>query len=63
MPTSLHAQLAREFAAELKSKGRIYGYRYRPAGAIRGKPIDQYKVALLCVCVCARATSVLSVED
>lgn len=23
--------------------GRIYGYRYRPQGEIKGKPIDQYK--------------------
>ena len=35
--------LAKEFAQELAEHGRIYGYRFRPAGAIYGKPIDEYK--------------------
>ncbi|MBQ6654372.1 MAG: urocanate hydratase [Erysipelotrichaceae bacterium] len=38
-----HKQMAREFAEELKTRGRIYGYRFRPAGQIIGKPIDEYK--------------------
>ena len=38
-----HAQMAKEFAQELAEHGRIYGYRFRPAGAIYGKPIDEYK--------------------
>ena len=35
--------MAKEFAQELAEHGRIYGYRFRPAGAIYGKPIDEYK--------------------
>ena len=38
-----HAQMAREFAQELEEHGRIYGYRFRPAGKLYGKPIDEYK--------------------
>jgi urocanate hydratase len=43
IPTALHEILAPEFLTELKTMGRIYGYRFRPAGAISGKPIDSYK--------------------
>lgn len=39
----LHAKLIPEFLKELRTYGRIYGYRFRPAGRIWGKPIDQYK--------------------
>lgn len=35
--------MAVEFAKELEERGRIYGYRFRPQGAIYGKPIDEYK--------------------
>ncbi len=45
IPESLHEKLAPEFMEELKTHGRIYGYRYRPEGALSGKPIDQYKGA------------------
>ena len=38
-----HLQMAREFARELEEHGRIYGYRFRPEGALHGKPIDQYR--------------------
>ena len=38
-----HAQMAEEFAKELAERGRIYGYRFRPEGALYGKPIDEYK--------------------
>jgi urocanate hydratase len=38
-----HEQLAGEFLLELKTYGRIYGYRFRPQGRIYGKPIDEYK--------------------
>ena len=38
-----HAQMAKEFAAELEERGRIYGYRFRPEGALHGRPIDEYK--------------------
>lgn len=43
IPSELHAQLAPEFLEELKTRGRIYGYRYRPEGDLKAKPIDQYK--------------------
>ena len=39
----LHTALAPEFMEELKTYGRIYGYRYRPEGRIWGKPLDCYK--------------------
>ncbi|PID28387.1 MAG: urocanate hydratase [Candidatus Cloacimonadota bacterium] len=43
VPEHLHAELAPEFLEELKSMGRIYAYRYRPEGALYGKPINEYK--------------------
>ena len=43
IPEEHHAKLAPEFLQELLNRGRIYGYRYRPAGRIYGKPIDEYK--------------------
>jgi len=43
IPEELHKTLAPEFLEELKTMGRIYGYRYRPAGRIRGKPLDEYR--------------------
>ena len=41
-PESLHAQLAPEFAKELKDYGRIYMYRYRPSYNIYARPIEEY---------------------
>lgn len=41
-PAELHAQLAPEFADELKRYGRIYMYRYRPVNEILARPIDEY---------------------
>ena len=41
-PKALHAQLAPEFAEELKTYGRIYMYRYRPSYKIYARPIDEY---------------------
>ena len=41
-PASLHAELAPEFAKELKDFGRIYMYRYRPSYKIYARPIDEY---------------------
>ncbi len=41
-PKQLHATLAPEFAAELKTYGRIYMYRYRPSYKIYARPIDEY---------------------
>lgn len=43
IPEELHATLAPEFLDELKTYGRIYGYRYRPEGDIVAKPVDEYK--------------------
>ncbi|MFX1481982.1 MAG: urocanate hydratase [Promethearchaeota archaeon] len=43
LPNSLHETLAPEFLEELMTRGRIYGYRYRPNGSIKAKPIDEYK--------------------
>ncbi len=41
-PKAWHAELAREFANELKEYGRIYMYRFRPAYAMHARPISEY---------------------
>lgn len=43
VPEELHEKLAPEFLKELKTRGRIYAYRYRPEGRIYGKPIEEYE--------------------
>jgi len=43
IPSEFHEKLIPEFTEELKTFGRIYGYRYRPEGRLFGKPIDEYK--------------------
>ena len=43
VPPAWHAALAPEFLEELTTRGRIYGYRFRPTGAIRAKAIDAYR--------------------
>ena len=43
VPEELHETLAPEFLEELRTRGRIYAYRFRPEGRIYGKPIDEYK--------------------
>ncbi len=43
VPEKLHETLAPEFLDELMTRGRIYAYRYRPRGAIRARPVDEYK--------------------
>jgi urocanate hydratase len=43
IPEELHEKLAPEFLSELLTQGRIYGYRYRPEGHIKAKPIDEYR--------------------
>lgn len=45
IPERWHARMAPEFAEELRTRGRIYGYRFRPQGALRGLPIDSYRGA------------------
>lgn len=41
-PAKFHADLAPEFAQELKDYGRIYMYRFRPSYDIYARPIDEY---------------------
>ncbi len=43
IPEELHEQLAPEFMDELLTRGKIYGYRFRPQGDLKAKPIDEYK--------------------
>jgi len=43
VPEELHEKLAPEFLEELRTRGRIYAYRFRPEGRIYGRPIDTYK--------------------
>lgn len=43
IPKEYHEELLPEFYEELMTRGRIYGYRFRPEGRIYGKPIDEYK--------------------
>ncbi len=43
VPEKYHEKLAPEFLNELKTRGRIYAYRFRPEGRIYGKSIDEYK--------------------
>jgi urocanate hydratase len=46
VPPALHESVAPEFLAELRERGRIYGYRFRPQGDrdgnIKARPIDEY---------------------
>lgn len=41
-PAKFHAELAPEFAKELKDYGRIYMYRLRPSYDMYARPIDEY---------------------
>ena len=41
-PAKFHAELALEFAKELKDYGRIYMYRFRPSYDMYARPIDEY---------------------
>ncbi|HRV71175.1 MAG TPA: urocanate hydratase [Thermovirgaceae bacterium] len=43
IPPEHHDTVAPEFLEELRTRGRIYGYRYRPDGSIKGMPVDFYK--------------------
>lgn len=53
-PEKLHAELAPEFAKELKDYGRIYMYRYRPDYEIYARPIDEYP------CKCKKAAAMMA---
>ncbi len=46
VPENLHETLSPEFLNELMTRGRIYGYRFRPLGPIKAKPVDEYKGTL-----------------
>ena len=41
-PEKFHAELAPEFARELKDYGRIYMYRFRPSYDMFARPVDAY---------------------
>jgi len=43
VPEQYHEIVAPEFMEELMTRGRIYGYRFRPPGRIKGKPLEEYK--------------------
>ncbi len=43
VPIKHHETLIPEFLAELSTRGRIYGYRFRPSEPIKAKSIDQYE--------------------
>ncbi|MBN2540757.1 MAG: urocanate hydratase [Bacilli bacterium] len=43
IPKEWHEILAPEFLEELLTRGKIYGYRFRPFGRIFGKSINEYE--------------------
>ncbi len=43
IPEEYHESIAPEFMEELVTRGRIYGYRFRPEGNIKGRSINDYK--------------------
>lgn len=43
IPGEYHEEMAPEFLDELMTMGRIYGYRFRPEGNIKARPIHEYK--------------------
>ncbi len=45
IPKELHETLAPEFMEELRTRGRIYGYRYRPQATSRQSPSTNTKDA------------------
>jgi urocanate hydratase len=55
IPEKWHQRLAPEFLEELLTRGRIYGYRFRPDRHITGQPIDAYRSS----CIEGRAFQVM----
>ena len=55
IPEKWHSELAPEFLTELMTRGRIYGYRFRPPGRLQGRAIDRYEGA----CIEGRAFQVM----
>jgi Urocanate hydratase len=47
VPAALHAEIAPEFLEELYTRGRIYGYRYRPEGSLKARPVGEYPGKIL----------------
>jgi len=43
IPKKWHKEVAEEFLEELLTRGKIYGYRFKPKERIFGKPIDEYQ--------------------
>lgn len=43
IPEQHHSLLIPEFLEELQTRGRIYGYRFRPHGPIKARPVDEYR--------------------
>ena len=43
LPPELHERAIPEFLEELRTRGRIYAYRFRPEGDLKAKSIDEYK--------------------
>lgn len=43
VPEEYHVALIPEFLEELRTRGRIYAYRFRPKGHLKGLPIDRYR--------------------
>lgn len=43
IPEEYHEELANEFLDELMTMGRIYGYRFRPEGNLKGLSINDYE--------------------
>lgn len=43
IPEQHHQLLIPEFLQELRTRGRIYGYRFRPHGPMRARPIGEYQ--------------------
>jgi len=43
IPERYHAELIPEFLEELRTRGRIYGYRFRPEGRMYAKPVTAYQ--------------------
>ena len=43
VPEEYHRELIPEFLEELRTRGRIYAYRFRPEGRISGLPVNQYR--------------------
>ena len=56
-PAHLHADLAPEFAAELREHGRIYMHRFRPPYAMQARPIDHYPAR------CRQAAAIMLIDS